>query len=345
MRKRNLTRKLIMSVSTAAMTAVTLGTTTYAWFARNGDAVVEPAKFNLESAEGLRISIDGENYSQDITLTQLKEVIKNNTGKEYDDIKYNGVTLKYDDNGNIEYDENGVPKFSKDALELITDGDGNVTKDDVKYNHILVDADKSDYLAFDIYFMVDYLGKTPVEDYDLVFAVTRSDTGEATGIYGNETTLTLHNRLSTMDKDYKSGEVITYNPVDAMRLGIVDHNKSDFRVFEQNIGLGSKAVENDSDDRFNPNKNAMYTYYNSNHPFEPFKEASKFKEDTIIPNGDVSIYEDNVLASFVRDENGYNTIHMTFLFWLEGWDADFLEMTEENATNFNISLAFELRKH
>ena len=122
-----------MSISTATMTAVCLGTTTYAWFARNGDAVVENTKFNLESAEGLRISIDGENYSQDITLSQLKEVIKAKTGKEYEDTVYNGVTLKHDNNGDLVFDTDGNPLFEKDSLELITDDQGNVTKEDVKY--------------------------------------------------------------------------------------------------------------------------------------------------------------------------------------------------------------------
>ena len=341
--KKGITRKLIMSISTATMTAVCLGTTTYAWFARNGDAVVENTKFNLESAEGLRISIDGENYSQDITLSQLKEVIKAKTGKEYEDTVYNGVTLKHDNNGDLVFDTDGNPLFEKDSLELITDDQGNVTKEDVKYNHKLVDAAVSDYLAFDIYFKVDYIGKTPTEDYNLWFATTRSDTGEPTGIYGSESKITLHNKLSTMDGNYKSGDEITYSPVDAMRLGIVDHNSDDFRIYEQNIGLGSKAVTDSQEDRFNPNKNAMYTYYNNNHPYEPFKEAAKYNEETIVPTDTASVYELNELASFERSSDGYNIIHMTFVFWLEGWDADFLEMSEESATNFNISLAFELR--
>lgn len=436
MKKVNITRKLIMGIGATAMTVITLGTSTYAWFARNGDAVVEKTQFNLESAEGLRISLDGEHFSQDITLSQLKEVIKKNTGKNYEDLKYQGVTLKYDDDGKIVYDETtGFPQFVKDNVELRED-----TTKDVKYNHKYVDADKFDYLSFDLYFQVDFVGQTLNEDYDLWFAKERSDTGEATGIYGKETTVKLHNGLSTMTGSYTPNEEITYSPVNAMRLAVKNQTDSNLIVYEQEIGLGSKAYDNfvyqkaditeyedgveyfvkkgdsfgyvpvltdfvskntdyftfngtsydpvdksfafdatqayyirygdkyslvhlpfdanneyytittdEVEARFDPMKNAMYTYYNNNHPYERFDDpinplkAATYNEETIIPQNDLSVYELGKLASFEKDANGYKVIKMSFTFWLEGWDADFLEMTEESATDFNISLAFELR--
>lgn len=437
MKKVNISRKIIMGIGATAMTVIALGTSTYAWFARNGDAVVEKTNFNLESAEGLRISLDGEHFSQDITLSQLKEVIKANTGKDYEDLKYSGVTLKYDENGKVQYDATtGFPLFQKDSVALRED-----TYRDVKYNHEYVDAVKSDYLSFDLYFQVDFVGQTLNEDYDLWFAKERSDTGEATGIYGKETTVKLHNGLSTMTGSYTPNEEITYSPVNAMRLAVKNQTDSNLIVYEQEIGLGSKAVDNfvykkaeiteyadgenylvktgDSydyvpvltnfvskntdyytydgtnytyvdkseafdatktyyvkyandkyslvhlpfdgsleyytidtnsvDSRFDPMKNAMYTYYNNNHPYERFDDsinplkAAKYNEETITPQNGLSVYEQSKLASFEKDANGYKVIKMSFTFWLEGWDADFLEMTEESATDFNISLAFELR--
>ena len=447
MKKVNISRKILMGVGTAVMTAITLGTSTYAWFARNGDAVVEKTEFNLESAEGLRISLDGEHFSQDITLSQLKEVIKKNTGKEYEDLKYQGVTLKYDDTGKVVYNaDTKFPEFEKFELERRSSKKNNGTaykSSDVKYNHKFVDADKSDYLSFDLYFQVDYVGKTVAEDYDLWFSSERSDTGEPTGIYGKETEVLLHNDLETMTKKYAPNDKVLYSPVNAMRLGVYNHNDSKLIVYEQGVGLGSKAVDSTTyngvtitffdddvtyytkvsdnvyesiarisefadgvkyytydgttytsvestdvfnvntpyyvstgsndyvlvhmpfddnetyyvknqtavEDRFNPFKNAMYTYYNNNHPYERFDDsdntyiAARFKEDTIIPTDTQSAYTQSRLAGFSKktDGNGYEVIKMSFNFWLEGWDADFLEMTEEKATDFSISLAFELR--
>ena len=282
-----------------------------------------------------------------------------------------------------------------------------------------------------------------IENYDLWFSSERSDTGEPTGIYGKETEVLLHNDLETMTKKYAPNDKVLYSPVNAMRLGVYNQNDSKLIVYEQGVGLGSKAVDNTTyqettitsfaddvtyytyvgnnvyesverisefadgvkyytcdgttytevlttdqfdatkayyvsfgtndyvlvnmpfdsntkyyvknqaaiEDRFNPLKNAMYTYYNNNHPYERFDDedntykAARFNETTIIPTETNSAYTVSKLASFKKkdDGNGYEVIKMSFTFWLEGWDADFLEMTEESATDFNISLAFELK--
>ncbi|MCR5349580.1 MAG: hypothetical protein K6E20_01165 [Acholeplasmatales bacterium] len=125
MKKKTLYRKLIMSASAAAMAAVCLTATTYAWFSRNETVWVDETKLEIDSYEGLLISLDGKTFSQDITADQLKMKLTGETTKEaareaYNNIKINGSTLRQDDTGKIVYDE-GSAIFDYD-VENYTEG-------------------------------------------------------------------------------------------------------------------------------------------------------------------------------------------------------------------------------
>ena len=132
----------LMTIGTLATTV----STTYAFVVLNDEVKVEEFNFNLETDAGLLISLDGINYSQDITASQIQNVISNNTGVDYNNAKYKGVTLSQTD-GKIDFDSNGYPLFVKDKLIELPTPIG-----DRYYNHGYQNASNNDYIMFDLYF-------------------------------------------------------------------------------------------------------------------------------------------------------------------------------------------------
>jgi len=68
-------RKLLLGVMTLILTVVALTTSTYAWFKINSNANVSGFDFRATSGEGFLVSIDGANYSNDITSSDMKKAI------------------------------------------------------------------------------------------------------------------------------------------------------------------------------------------------------------------------------------------------------------------------------
>lgn len=121
MKKKNLTRKLITSIATATMTAVCLTTTTYAWFSRNENVWIEETDFNIDSYEGLLISLDGKSFSQDVTEEELKKLITGKSTEEealeaFNELGFEGTTVQQDDSGKIVYDSNKNVIFEHDVV-------------------------------------------------------------------------------------------------------------------------------------------------------------------------------------------------------------------------------------
>lgn len=346
---KKLARKLILSIGTATMTAACLTTSTYAWFARNGDAIVEEMDLNLETGSGLLVSLDGINFSQDITFEMIKAKIEENTGQEYENIKYKPVTLKHDDNGKIIYDnDTKYPNFLKDKLEKVNDE---------KYKHVFEDAQVGDYLQFDLWFRLESNDQRS-GNWDLFFSEERSDNGEKTGILGKETTTKLSNKMTTLDHEYISGDTVTFNPADSMRMGVRSNDY--FRIYEPEVGLGSAAIPGaDPDGEHSFTKNAMISYYNNLYPKAPFIEGEfvdMYNETyegfhTIRNNGTESCYTLERLHKFdyTNDiENHYEDLKLTFVMWLEGWDADYFDGINStdgyNPSKFKVNLSFIVKE-
>lgn len=319
--------KLLLGSLMTLGTLATAVSTTYAFVVLNDEVKVEEFNFNLETDAGLLISLDGINYYQDITASQIQNVISNNTGVAYNNAKYKGVTLSQT-NGKINFDNNGYPLFVKDKLIELPTPIG-----DRHYYHGYQNAQNNDYIMFDLYFQITNQGSI-TSPYTLSFM-------DITSIKSNgPIDFTLSNVMTTKTGTHVSKDVITFDPVDAMRLGLKNHNTNTFTIYEPEIGLGSAAIEGSLDENHDKNKNAMYTYYNSGHPREPFLEAATDGEafDTI------SSFTDNPIGEFVYDNTShtYNNIKLTIAIWLEGWDADFFRGIPQDASIFNINLGFKL---
>lgn len=91
-------RKLIMLSASTAMAAISLVTTTYAWFKLNATAKVENFDFEVISGQGFKVSIDGKNYFGDLDMLQMQKAIV----ASYDPSMYK--ILPYDEDGNNKKD-------------------------------------------------------------------------------------------------------------------------------------------------------------------------------------------------------------------------------------------------
>ena len=95
------TLKLLLSSVAAASCAVSLTASTFAYVIIGNSVEVADFYFDIESQEGLLVSLDGINYQQDITSNQLKEKIAGSV-TDFDKKSFIGVT-PLQDNGLIKY--------------------------------------------------------------------------------------------------------------------------------------------------------------------------------------------------------------------------------------------------
>ena len=359
MKKKNLTRKLITSIATATMTAVCLTTTTYAWFTTNQVVWTEETDFNLDFYSGLLISFDGVNFHQDVTKEELYQAItgltdKTEAAEAYANISFDGVTPQHDADGKIAYGTDGNMIFQYDTVD----------KETSTHSYETATANQR-YIKFDLYFRIADGGtvtSSAAPSYKLVFTENTKLISKS-----GAQTVTLVNSLTTMDKTYVAGETIEVDGANALRAGVQTYSYQNnayttdsVNVYEKinSYNLGSAAITDATDNLHNPEKNAMYTYYN-NFFAEKFTEAAPSYGDD--GNGNVVFGEafnthsefddDSNLGTFQgtigTDDNGnqtykYNDVKLTIYLWLEGWDADyFYGITSSNVSARTMSTYLE----
>lgn len=272
------------------------------------------------------MSIDGVNFSQDISRDQIVQAIEQKMGVAYNSIQLNGVSLKHDAEQKIMYNTLSDPLFIKDSL--LPNGDD-------RFTHTYVDAAKSEYIGFNLYFKVITTGEE--------HAQYRLKIQDGSYISANPQTITLDNRLSTQTTTYNAGDSITVNPKDAMRIGVTyqDENGNKTNVYEPNLGLGSSAIEGSEKDIHNKNMNAMYTYYNNTHPLSEFTTAAEAAEGfNTIDTFSVGEYGE---FNYNTETQEYNTIALSVSIWLEGWDADYFMGL--SVSDIRVKLGFTLEKN
>lgn len=323
-------RKLVLSLIMIAACVVSLISSTFAFIVINRTTGVEEFDFNVNTDHGILLSLDGENFKSDITSKELKEKIASSV-ENFDKTLFTGVTLEQDSSNKINYVNNN-PTFVKDYL--------NDSK-----NHEMVSATKNtDYISFDLWVKVEDMSDSkPSHNLRLT---------NKTGFDADDRTESLNNSLIAWDRDaneavtYTSKDTVTFNPANAMRLGLVNHltDKDEITVYEVPVknkakDLGSYAIEGGTG-IYNPANNAMFTYYNNIHPLYPFTQAAVNGEAY-----DQGIHEYNystkVIDTFEYSNNQYNVIHLTVLIWLDGWDADYFTVLPINKIHVNLELTIE----
>ena len=356
--KRNITRKLIMGLTSVAATAVCLTSTTYAWFARNANAWTDEFDIHIHTDEGLEISVDGVHFVDTITKSELTKAI---ALQRYNLVNDENKTLNDFTSDEV---ESMVNTYGETVLGAVSPNKnwqfyGFNTIDNVKDPLDYIDGDyfkpyaltenklSASYLKFDLYFRAIPSSNHPKDKYKLVFA--DSDHEEGLGesyIKADTSEVTLINSLNILPSLdtrenpttlglYKSGEKITINPANAMRIGVVG-SEGDL-IYELNDGYGSSAYLNAPDDSHNPLVNPMVTYFNNTH--KRAKNGLYLKDYDTEYVETVKNFDDLYpLGVFERDTEGdYNIVRATFYIWLDGYDADYLEGVDTESIRFFLN--------
>ncbi len=328
-------RKLILSVSACAMTLVTLTSTTYAWFARNNDAWTDEFTLEIEQHDGLVISIDGVNYVNSITNDNLfKAVAAKRLNKSVNEITNEEI---------LEAKKTILAPVSTSNLLNFTTVNLNSTIENGYYMPQQAAIDS--YLSFDLYFKIDQSKLDNQKNYYLTFvdqlsvdAQDDSKTNIGSYVKGTDNTIKLHNELivpsykaDTLHSDgiYHSNEVITVNTRDSIRIGVLGDNTY---IYEPYMGYGSYALDGDLSSYnldenqlslYNPNQNAMLTYFNNTH-VEKLKPLDNQEDFNTYINTKKDFNGLDNLGVFTKTEDSYNPVKITVFIWLEGYDSDFI---------------------
>ena len=338
-------KKLIASIFMMTFTAITLTSTTFAWFARNTEAWIEQFDLELGYTDSLLISIDGKNYLNAISNDNLKKAV---VAKKYNlDILANEETFT---------PQFVNTEFNKIVLESVTTKDLNQfyaiddKEDNIKNNtYQLKEASRNNYISFDLWFRLEIskAGAAGASHNLTLVSKQYSEDNESRVSYINAepSAVKLYNKLTTLDKDtglekiYHSGDIINVNAKDAMRLGIKTDETS--YIYELSEGLGSYAIQGETG-IYNPQTNAMLTYFNNTHEAQlnPIKNEDKdYYQNTL--------KDFNTQTSFGvfkpnEDKSSYNDIKITVSIWLEGYDADYFAGIDTSSVRVFLNFCSEM---
>lgn len=347
--------KLVLSGAASLALAVSLTATTFAYVLIGNNVIVEEFSFDVEGQEGLLISLDGENYSQDITSEQLKTFIAGSV-EDFNKRKLTGTTVKHNA-GSAVYEGNYL-SFEKEQINYIDASD--------TYERSYVGAiPNEDYLAFDLYFQA-LNTQTSATNFNLSF-------GEKTYIKSIQDDVKLLNGFRTwtyddnlgyyVKKDYQSGDTVTQNVSNAMRMAIYNADEvNPLSVYEvtDDKDLGSAAINGKTDAKHDPYASIMINYYNSIFPRYPFvKTDDDTKKDSLgntLPgilgaedgeafntiDGFGTKNGEDFIGKKVGTFTTTDTLHIVVYIWLEGWDADFLLGTSLDGSKLSCGLEFNL---
>lgn len=219
-----LIRKVIVSVATLILVAICFGATTYAWFEVNSKADVSGFNFTVMSGQGFLVSVDGVNYSNDLTNEQITQAICVTHSELGLEINPTTRKLVYKSTGADASSE--IEKTLSNILLMPrTSNDGVNLKD--LYN---TPSDPSDgsYLQFSVWFKSASDVVSDNLEYDIFLngeTITQPDGTKVdpTTIKSvASTTVTLTDNMNTIKGSYVEGDQITIASANAMRMSIVE---------------------------------------------------------------------------------------------------------------------------
>lgn len=306
-------KKIYLGLLTCAFLLTTLVTSTYAWFQLNAETTIDEFNVNIDSQEGLLISIDNVHFSKKLTTSQVKKAIVS---------KYLGVAINSDEEivttleeEDRRYDSRNPTatgvltsadidrRFAEVGLNTVTSTDGKTMKD-LFGNTVLVTTGQ--YVSFDLYFKIETTGnETRVqagEDIGLYFLsskATNDPNGDpnysieptsTTKIDSDAKTITLENDLWTYDSTgaavKKSANTqMTYHISNAVRMSTVVTDVNQFARGADN----AFSLNNDGDHVVNKSTSAVSKIY----------ELSD-------PTTDLGSYATNLTLGATAADDGYN---------------------------------------
>lgn len=371
-----ITRKLVMSIVSLMLLAITLTTTTYAWFQGYFQVVVEGFNISATGGQGFLISIDDTHYYNDLTKEKLLSAILLSLDKveNPDNPQYElkNEILCYAGTSDIVPETTKEDLISNMKLKPRTSQDG-INFEDL-YGSTVTLKDKS-YISFDIYFK--QASENPDENlkYDIYLYGDEDKTLEngvvikKTEIKSSRldvdlrTNLTTYDLLNKVPVTYNKNYLLETYASNALRMSALDYSKNngaDIYELTNDKDLGSYATtyraENDlvsteeekelKTKLYDCRYNAGYTYYNNLRNGlligKELKYTKQKEDDYILPATIRDIRSSNTnLPTITHVESGGLGKKVTFTIWLEGWDADCFDGI---ANNVNVNLSFTSKK-
>lgn len=361
--KNKIKYRLFLSIFMLGLTAITLTTSTFAWFATNRNAWFDEVELEIGNTDSILVSVDGKTYSSSIPSEMVKRaVVAKKKNLSYDDQQLNDEAFV-----NNEWKKVSLEPITTNNLDnyLCVDNKHIAHYKDEFDNeldstyYVLHDVDETNsysYLEFDVWFKIDS-SKSSTKTYDLKlvddsYIASEAELGhtvKASYIKGEDTEIELYNNLNTIDGTKNAQDKITVNTKNAMRVGIKRLEQKGVQdiqkfIFEPYEGLGSYALKNyiDTTDstkyKYDPNKNAMLTYFNNiNEPvLEPLDDTTFDYVNDVYKN---NLQDDISIAEFAPNQaqTEYQTVKLTISVWLEGFDADYIIGMKNNTLKMYLN--------
>ena len=350
-------RKLVLSIFSLMVVIVCFTTTTYAWFKNYASVKVESFEFKATSGIGFLVSIDNENYSNDLNKDQLltAALLAQDEAEATKLYTYNAKEQKlyYKATGLEITSDEKIELFKKTKLIPRTSYNGiNLTD---MYNAEAVANDGS-YVEFNVYFKATSEVAEDNKIYDIYLngedktlidgRVVKKSTIESIDATHNRlyADLKTFNRNSAMLEEvvYHSGDTIDVYSSNAIRMSIQDTTletpKAAIYELTNSYDLGSYATDYNGADvalskLYDSRYNAGFTYYNN---LRRYNQISAIAYNTK-PSTYRDITDVTKLEKVTRVKSGEEGKKVTFRIWLEGWDADCFDGI---AKNINVALSF-----
>ena len=324
-------KKIFLAGLAVLLLLITAVSTTFAWFSLNDAAWVDDFDLEIYSTDKLLIKNDVSSYKQMLTTSDIVDAI--NSDRESGQI----TSL------------NEISLTSVHSIDGINFFKLQPSYDDMNRKSVsLVEADQNSYLSFSLTFMVEaseHEGQVH-PTYNLKFSENEESEGvKKTSFTSNNQTIKLVNELSTKNGVMFKDESLIVNPVNALRLSVVQTSKSAnqnngyiYEITDSN-DLGSYAcsdvilAEIDRFDvKYSKTYNAAYTYYNSinNDILNPLgyyydekdRESSMEYVNNLFNKLRYDFSDSIAKFTYNQETKSYNEVTIKLGLWLEGFDAD-----------------------
>ncbi len=344
---KNLRKLILLSLSLLFLLLTTV-TFTFSWLSINTSVFVTNIELDISQGDGILLSVDNLSYTSEISNKQIEHaIVAKKLGYQY----VNGSLIDSENKKVSLTDEEFDNEFKKIRF-------GTVTTDKEGRNFFNYDGSSANlkdgkYIEFDLYFKAENDDTSIYFNYSKANYDSNGKLVKNTGIDGvnvytsadSTNNSYLETNLTTLDSFgkpiiYEKGhEGLLFNGKNAMRF--LTNVDDEIKIYEPNIGRGSYATNLDSttyEDMFleasyyDYKKNASFTYLDNLKKDE--KKPLNY-QDTPKTFKNFKTYEASHIGDISKKDD---TLKVTFVYWLEGYDADCLDAIVGKSTT--ISLAF-----
>ena len=248
-------RKLILGLTSIAMTAICLVSTTYAWFEVSKTATVSKFDFDVTGGLGFLVSVDGSNFSSSLSTSQIQKAIVAGYDASYtledNELYLNGSKVSDAEIAKI-LNKNILlyPVTSADGKNItnlsgtsVSSSGGKYIKFDMYFK--ATSADEDEGLKYGIYLCGDEVISGGRNEGQIVTTETTENTVKGTYIKSEKQRIELFDTMTFYNK--VTGKVETRSEEDSDSINVYTSNALRFSAVEsQSISYEDVTVDGDT---------------------------------------------------------------------------------------------------